>query len=77
MPSNSGKNVNIEGALWYEKEDGKFCEAKVSKARRSVLNGYIPSITRGAPNLEEIGFQSNAIGLDQFVSPPSNLPNVF
>ena len=67
-PSNIGKNVNIEGALWYETEDGKFFEAKVRKARRAVLDGYIPSVARGAPNLEEIGFHSNAIRLEEFVS---------
>ena len=68
MPSNSGKNINIEGALWYETEDGKFREAKVTKAGRDVLNGYIHSIARGAPNLEEIGFYSYTIRLEEFVS---------
>jgi hypothetical protein len=72
-PSNSGKNVDVEGALWYETEDGKFREAKVTKAQRSVVNGYIPSIARGAPNLEEIGFHSWVLSLGEFVTPPPDL----
>jgi hypothetical protein len=68
LPSNSGENVNLEGALWYETEDGRFREAKLEKAGRDVLNGYIHSIARTAPNLEEIGLHSIIIGQEGFVS---------
>lgn len=67
-PSIRGNNVNIEGTLWYEAEDGKFRKAKVRKASRSVLEGYIPYIACGAPNLEEIGFFHYNIDLSEFVS---------
>jgi hypothetical protein len=69
--SSSGKNINIEGALWYETEDGEFRQAKVTKAAKTVLDGYMHSITRGAPNLEEIGFHSYPLRLRDFVSSTS------
>lgn len=58
--SASGKFVNIEGSRWYETKDGRFMQAeKAHEALRSVSGGYIHSIARGAPNLEEIGFFSH------------------
>jgi len=61
--------VNVEGSLWYETKDGKFMEQpNVYKGSRRVLDGYMHSIARGAPNLEEIGFKSYAIDLSEFVS---------
>ncbi len=45
----------IEGAMWYETEEGKFLqEKKISNAYRTVMDKYMHSIVRGAPNLQEL-----------------------
>jgi hypothetical protein len=72
--SASANNINVEGGLWYETQDGKFMEqAKVyrgflNRGFRRVSEGYMHSIARGAPNLEEIGFFSYTVPLSDFVS---------
>ncbi|KAF8168689.1 hypothetical protein BJ912DRAFT_199020 [Pholiota molesta] len=46
----------LEGALWYETSDGQFrTETNPKKMQRHCTNGYMHSIVRGAPNLEELG----------------------
>jgi hypothetical protein len=67
-PSNSGKNDKVVGALWYEDGAGGFHQAPLKKHERSVFNGYIPSIARGTPNLEEIAFHSYGRELADFVN---------
>jgi len=59
-----------EGARWYETELGVFCLALPGReeASRNVTNGYIHSIARGAPNLEEICLHGNTILIQQYVS---------
>ncbi|TFK20753.1 hypothetical protein FA15DRAFT_673218 [Coprinopsis marcescibilis] len=50
-----GSNTNLEGADWYETETGQFLRVGASKGyEQSVLDGYMHSIVRGAPNLEEL-----------------------
>jgi hypothetical protein len=53
----------LEGVLWYETSDGQFRE---EKSRRKgewdfTTNGYMQSIVRGAPNLEELGLHGNTL----------------
>ncbi|CAA7266339.1 unnamed protein product [Cyclocybe aegerita] len=67
-PSASSKNVNNEGSLWYETADGDFKEAKVHKGSRSVVDGYIHSVARGAPNIEELSFPSYSIDVADFAN---------
>ncbi|KAF8187520.1 hypothetical protein BJ912DRAFT_926759 [Pholiota molesta] len=46
----------LEGILWYETVDGQFrTEENPKKVERDFTNGYMHSIVRGAPNLEELG----------------------
>jgi hypothetical protein len=47
----------LEGVLWYETLDGDFRIEKNRKKAGSLdfANGYMHSIVRGAPNLEELG----------------------
>ncbi|KAF8168712.1 hypothetical protein BJ912DRAFT_862685, partial [Pholiota molesta] len=46
----------LEGALWYETSDGQFhIETNPKKMKRHCMDGYMHSIVRGAPNLEELG----------------------
>ena len=57
-----------EGARWYETESGAFCLASGSEeASREVTNGYIHSIARGAPNLEELCLHGEPITLQRYV----------
>ncbi|KAJ3509938.1 hypothetical protein NLJ89_g4951 [Agrocybe chaxingu] len=72
-PSASSKNVNNEGSLWYETAEGEFKEVKVHKGSRSVVDGYIHSIARGAPNIEELSFPSYSIDVAEFVRVPFQL----
>lgn len=59
----------MEGSLWYETQDGKFMEQSITaKGFRRVSDGYMHSIARGAPNLEEIGFYTYTVLLSEFVS---------
>jgi hypothetical protein len=56
------------GARWFETDLGDFCLAgDAEEASRDVTNGYIHSIARGAPNLEEICLQGKEIGLGRYV----------
>ena len=48
----------LEGGLWYETKDGEFLVSERAKAERYIWNGYIHSIARGAPNIEEIAFNA-------------------
>ncbi|KDR76892.1 hypothetical protein GALMADRAFT_225062 [Galerina marginata CBS 339.88] len=53
--ANTDLTVNAEG-LWYETEEwksGKF-ETQKKMEDMSIFDGYMPSIVRGAPNLEEL-----------------------
>ena len=70
LPSASGKNINVEGSLWYESSDGKFHEVKVQKGSRNIFDNFIHSIARGAPNVEELGFHGYTLQFSDFVSEP-------
>jgi hypothetical protein len=63
----SVNNKNIEGSLWYESPDGVF-QRGTNKSSRTVFDGFMHSIVRGAPNLEEIGFHDGYYPLADFVS---------
>ncbi|KDR68789.1 hypothetical protein GALMADRAFT_129137 [Galerina marginata CBS 339.88] len=69
LPSASGKNNKVDGALWYETYDGIFKENKVQKAKIDIFHNFIHSIVRGAPNLEELGMQG-------YLSEPSFFENL-
>lgn len=59
-PVGSSKRViqNIEGAMWYETADGRFCQARTFEKAFTRFNAnYIQSIARGAPNLKELALQ--------------------
>ncbi|KAG6913709.1 hypothetical protein DXG01_004755 [Tephrocybe rancida] len=60
------RNRDIEGSLWYESEDGVF-HRTVIKGSRTVFNGFMHSIVRAAPNLEEIGFSGALSKLPNFI----------
>lgn len=68
---NDGLRDEDEGAQWYETELGVFCLAlpgwEVEDASRDVTNGYIHSISRGAPNLEEICLHGNTVSIQRYV----------
>lgn len=66
-PHSSVKNKNIEGSLWYEDPDGVFQRGR-NKWSTPVSDGFLHSIVRGAPNLEEIGFHGDYVPLAKFVS---------
>jgi hypothetical protein len=65
-PHSSVKNEDVEGSLWYESPDGVF-QRGTNKWSRHVSDGFMHSIVRGAPNLEEIGFHGY-LHLADFVS---------
>lgn len=46
----------LEGAMWYETENGEFRQdTRIRRASRPMTDHcYIHSITRGAPNIEEL-----------------------
>ena len=67
ISDSSVKNKNIEGSLWYETPDGVF-QRGTNKSSRTVFDGFMHSIVRGAPNLEEIGFHGDYFPLGDFVS---------
>ncbi|KAF8188098.1 hypothetical protein BJ912DRAFT_409941 [Pholiota molesta] len=49
----------LEGVLWYETLDGQFrTENDGKKMVRDLMSGYMHSIVRGAPNLEELGLHA-------------------
>ncbi|KAJ3500894.1 hypothetical protein NLJ89_g9589 [Agrocybe chaxingu] len=59
--SSSTRNVKIEGALWYESQDGTFHDGREGSikrqgqaSKRDFLKEYVHSIVRGAPNIEEL-----------------------
>ncbi|KAF9532549.1 hypothetical protein CPB83DRAFT_846963 [Crepidotus variabilis] len=41
---------------WYEAKDGTFQQGDRDKAHKTVFDGFMHSIVRAAPNLEEIAF---------------------
>ncbi|KAF8168710.1 hypothetical protein BJ912DRAFT_1067632 [Pholiota molesta] len=52
----------LEGVLWYETLDGEFrTEENRKKVEGDFMNGYMHSIVRGAPNLEELGLHGMAL----------------
>ena len=60
---------NIEGAMWYETENGDFMqEVRPHKSWRTMRYNYIHSIVRGAPNIEELCLQSFPLFMDHIVS---------
>ena len=67
ISSSSFRNENKEGSLWYETPDGVFY-CSTNKSPRTVFDGFMHSIVRGAPNLEEIGFHGVSFPLASFVS---------
>jgi hypothetical protein len=49
----------VEGVLWYETLDGQFrTENDGKKMVRDLMSGYMHSIVRGVPNLEELGLHA-------------------
>ena len=66
-PSSSAAYANKEGSLWYETPDGVFHHG-TNMSSRTVFDGFMHSIVRGAPNLEEIGFHGHAYPHANFVS---------
>ena len=67
IPHSSVKNKNIEGSLWYENPDGVF-QRGTNKWSTTFSDGFMHSIVRGAPNLEEIGFHDDYFPLANIVS---------
>ena len=60
---------DIEGAMWYETEEGKFRqEKKISNAYRTMMDKYMHSIVRGAPNLQELCFHGFPLDTKKLVS---------
>jgi hypothetical protein len=48
-------NCTLEGVLWYETLDGTFrTETNSKNLGRDFVTGYMHSIVRGAPNLQEL-----------------------
>ncbi|KAG2016538.1 hypothetical protein CC2G_009695 [Coprinopsis cinerea AmutBmut pab1-1] len=69
----SGNFRVLEGAHWYETADGEFKEAdKFGKSRyfKSMTDGYLHSIVRGAPNLEELALKGPDLNMANHVSRP-------
>jgi hypothetical protein len=61
-------NRKLEGVLWYETLNGDFCIEKIKKnVPRNFMNGYLHSIVRGAPNLEELGLHGMSLSSDSLV----------
>ena len=66
-----GKISHLEGSHWYETVEGEFKEApekKGQKFKKSVLDGYMHSIVRAAPNLVELGLQASGLDVSNYVS---------
>ncbi|KAG2016501.1 hypothetical protein CC2G_009665 [Coprinopsis cinerea AmutBmut pab1-1] len=64
-----GKISHLEGSHWYETAEGEFKEApekKGQKFKKSVLNGYMHSIVRAAPNLVELGLQASGLDVSNY-----------
>jgi hypothetical protein len=59
----------LEGVLWYETLDGDFRIEKNRKKAGSIdfSNGYMHSIVRGAPNLEELGLHGIYLNSESMV----------
>ncbi|KAF8168691.1 hypothetical protein BJ912DRAFT_934239 [Pholiota molesta] len=56
----------LEGVLWYETLDGQFHTQKNrNKVSRDFLDGYMISIARGAPNLEELGLHGMTLSTEE------------
>jgi hypothetical protein len=64
-------NRKLEGVLWYETLNGDFCIEKKKKniqnIPRNFMNGYLHSVVRGAPNLEELGLHGMTLSSDSLV----------
>ncbi|KAG6828376.1 hypothetical protein H0H92_008170 [Tricholoma furcatifolium] len=71
-PNSHKRNRNREGSLWYESDDGSFKEG-TPMSSRTVFDGFMHSIVRAAPNLEEIGFHVTKCYLLNFVSIATDL----
>jgi hypothetical protein len=58
----------LEGVLWYETLDGQFHTQKNrNKVSRDFIDGYMISIVRGAPNLEELGLHGMTLSSEELV----------
>jgi hypothetical protein len=58
----------LEGVLWYETLDGQFHTQKNrKKVSRDFIDGYMISIVRGAPNLEELGLHGMTLSSEELV----------
>ncbi|CAA7267318.1 unnamed protein product [Cyclocybe aegerita] len=87
--SSSTRNVNIEGALWYEAQDGTFHDGREGSikrqgqaSKRDFLKEYVHSIVRGVPNIEELCFISlpsltDLIGMSSDFSGLKNLKRMY
>ncbi|KAF9477141.1 hypothetical protein BDN70DRAFT_922785 [Pholiota conissans] len=59
---NGWQNLDLEGALWYETLDGDFRTDPTGKMLpRNMVNGFMHSIVRSAPNLEELGIRGRLL----------------
>ncbi|KAH6905030.1 hypothetical protein BKA70DRAFT_1565412 [Coprinopsis sp. MPI-PUGE-AT-0042] len=63
-----GSLKRIEAVHWYESPDGEFCA--LPQGRRPKIKvthrGWVTSIARGAPNLQEIALASNHVAWRDF-----------
>jgi hypothetical protein len=63
-------DFTLEGLLWYETLDGRFRKEKRRRKEWDILaNGYMQSIVRGAPNLEELGLHGMQLSSASLVRP--------
>jgi hypothetical protein len=61
-------DFTLEGLLWYETLDGRFRKEKRRRKEWDILaNGFIQSIVRGAPNLEELGLHGMHLTSEELV----------
>ncbi|KAG6824596.1 hypothetical protein H0H92_006387 [Tricholoma furcatifolium] len=74
-PSSDKRNKKREGSLWYESDDGSFRQG-TCRSSRTVFDGFMHSIVRAAPNLEEIGFHVGECYFSKLVSIASDLNNL-
>ncbi|KAG6806935.1 hypothetical protein H0H92_009520, partial [Tricholoma furcatifolium] len=65
-PDSDKRNRQNKGSLWYEREDGSFRQGTATSSR-TVFDGFMHSIVRSAPDLEEMGFHSMEFSFSKLV----------
>ncbi|KAG6825401.1 hypothetical protein H0H92_003814 [Tricholoma furcatifolium] len=73
-PDSDKRNKQNKGSLWYEREDGSFRQG-TAMSSRTVFDGFMHSIVRSAPNLEEMGFHSMKFSFAKLISIARDLNN--